>query len=58
MQIQQEQDFSSWDIYSYSPSLPKEKLSASDPEVFYHGWRIKHLFNCVGDDIFAFQSPL
>jgi len=40
-------EFISWDVYSYHSSIPKEKLSVSDPEIFYHGWQIKHLFTSV-----------
>ena len=40
-------EFISRDIYSYYSSLPREKLSVSDPEIFYHGWQIKHLFTSV-----------
>lgn len=40
-------EFLSRHICSYGPSLPKEKLSVSDPEVFCHVWQIKHLFTSV-----------
>lgn len=39
--------FISWHICSYHSSLPREKPPVSDPEIFYHGWQIKHFFSSV-----------